>query len=181
VKVLINRNMQHIFFSVINQLDAQNFCFTISLFYASTCFEHIYTYRCDDTRCCIIQFWPPDDEQMCSKHTEAWNKLIVKQKFCASSWLITEINILRCTVNKTSKNAAHCWIALKCCVWIVYHVCIPAVVNTTVWIPIKMDKIRVSIKTVSKVLLWDYRQHYGNRSGNKDRILREWLRKMLLI
>jgi 4-amino-4-deoxy-L-arabinose transferase-like glycosyltransferase len=29
-----------IFISVINQLDAQNFCFTISLFYASTCFEH---------------------------------------------------------------------------------------------------------------------------------------------
>jgi len=29
---------------------------------------------------------------MCSKHVEAWNKLIVKQKFCASSWLITEIN-----------------------------------------------------------------------------------------
>ena len=41
-----------------------------------------HTYRCDDT---------PDDEHMCSKHVEAWNKLIVKQKFCASSWLITEI------------------------------------------------------------------------------------------
>jgi len=40
---------------------------------------------------------------MCSKHLEAWNKLILKQKFCASSWLITEINILRCTVSKTSK------------------------------------------------------------------------------
>jgi len=40
---------------------------------------------------------------MCSKHVEAWNKLIVKQKFCASSWLITEINILRCTVSRTSK------------------------------------------------------------------------------
>jgi len=26
--------------SVINQLDAKNFCFTISLFHASTCFEH---------------------------------------------------------------------------------------------------------------------------------------------
>ena len=39
----------------------------------------------------------------CSKHVEAWNKLIVKQKFCTSSWLITEINILRCTVSKTSK------------------------------------------------------------------------------
>jgi len=63
-----------IFISVINQLDAQNFCFTISLFHVSTCLEH-----------------------MCSKHVETWNKLIVKQKFCASSWLITEINILRCT------------------------------------------------------------------------------------
>jgi len=37
-----------IFISVINQLDAQNFCFTISLFHASSCFEH-----------------------MCSKHEEA--------------------------------------------------------------------------------------------------------------
>jgi len=63
--------------SVINQLDAQNLCFTISLFQA---------------RGCVMQFWPPVDEHMCSKHVEAWNKLIVKQKFCASSWLITEIN-----------------------------------------------------------------------------------------
>ena len=39
-----------------------------------------------------MQFWPPDDEHMCSKHVEAWNKLIVKQKFCASSWLITEMH-----------------------------------------------------------------------------------------
>ena len=40
-----------------------------------------------------MQFWPPDDEHMCSKHLEVWNKLNVKQKFCASSWLITEINL----------------------------------------------------------------------------------------
>jgi len=72
-----------LFISVIIQLDAQHFCFTISLFRDSTCFEH-----------------------MCSKHVEAWNKLIVKQKYCASSWLITEINILRCTVSKTSEH--HC-------------------------------------------------------------------------
>jgi len=46
-----------LFISVINQLDAQNFfCFTISLFHASTCFKH-----------------------MCSKHVEAWNKLILRQ------------------------------------------------------------------------------------------------------
>ena len=63
-----------------------------------------HTYRCDDTRGCVIQFWPPDDEHMCLKHVEAWNKLIVKQKFCASSWLIIKINILRCTVSKTSKH-----------------------------------------------------------------------------
>ena len=62
------------------------------------------TYRCDNTRGCVMQFWPPDDEHICSKHVEVWNKLIVKQKFCASSLLITEINILRCTVSKMSKN-----------------------------------------------------------------------------
>ena len=104
----------------INQLDAQNFCFTISLFHASTCFEHMcsssggqncnnslcyyHTCRCDDTRDCVMQFWPHEDEHMCSKHVEAWNKLIVKQKCCPSSWLITEINIVRCTVSKTSKQ-----------------------------------------------------------------------------
>ena len=44
------------------------------------------TYRCEDTRDCIIQFCPPDGEHMCSKHVEASNKLIVK--FSASSWLI---------------------------------------------------------------------------------------------
>ena len=43
-------------------------------------------YRCDDTRDCIIQFYPPDDEHICSKHVEAWNKLIIK--FSAWSWLI---------------------------------------------------------------------------------------------
>ena len=88
------------------------FVFTISLFRASTCFEHVFiirrsklhyttsgtitsiggrlvlsqsvhetaTYRCDDTRGCVMQFWPPDDEHMCSKHVVAWNKIIVETK-----------------------------------------------------------------------------------------------------
>ena len=64
-------------------------------------YHHIY--RCDDTRGCVMQFWPPDDEHMCSKHVEAWNKLIVKEKLCASNWLITEINILRCRSTKRKK------------------------------------------------------------------------------
>ena len=43
-------------------------------------------FQCDDTRDCNIQFCPPDDQHMCSKHVETWNKLIIK--FSASSWLI---------------------------------------------------------------------------------------------
>ena len=55
------------------------------------------TYWYGDTRGCVMQFWPSDDEHMCSEHVEAWNKLTVKQKFCASSWLITEIkNVIGC-------------------------------------------------------------------------------------
>ena len=53
------------------------------------------TYRCDDTRDSIIQFCPPNDEHMCWKHVEAWNKLIIK--FSASSWLILR-NKLNCLV-----------------------------------------------------------------------------------
>ena len=37
----VRNESEHIFISVINQLDAQKFCFTISLFHASTCFEHL--------------------------------------------------------------------------------------------------------------------------------------------
>jgi len=42
-----------IFISVINQLDAQKFCFTISLFHASTCFEHMCS--SSGRQNCIIQ------------------------------------------------------------------------------------------------------------------------------
>ena len=40
------------------------------------------TYRCDDTRGCVMQFWPPDDKHTCSKYVEAWNKLTVKHILC---------------------------------------------------------------------------------------------------
>jgi len=96
-----------IFISVFNQLDAHNFCFTISLFHASTCFEHhVLIIRRSKLHYTASSIITPigDDEHMCSKHVEAWNILIVKQKLCASSWLNTEINILRCTVSETSKH-----------------------------------------------------------------------------
>ena len=37
-----------------------------------------HLFQCDDIRGCKIQFCPPDDEQMCSKHVEASNKFIIK-------------------------------------------------------------------------------------------------------
>ena len=36
--------------------------------------QHVHrtaTYRFDDTRDCIVKFFPPDDESMFSKHVEA--------------------------------------------------------------------------------------------------------------
>ena len=42
----------------------------------SLLYHHTY-----DTRGCVMQFWPHEDEHMCSKHVKAWNKLIVKQTF----------------------------------------------------------------------------------------------------
>ena len=68
------------------------------------------TCRCDDPRGCVMQFWPLDDEHMCSKHVEAWNKLIVKQKFCASCWVITEIKKMQncpCLTNLTTYSFRH--------------------------------------------------------------------------
>jgi len=49
--------------------------FFISVF--SLWYHH--TYRCDDTR--VMQFWPPDDEHMCLKHVEAWNKTYCETNF----------------------------------------------------------------------------------------------------
>jgi len=54
-------------------------CFTISFI---SCLVHeTATYRSDDTRGCVMQFWPPDDEHMCSKHVEAWNKTYCEINF----------------------------------------------------------------------------------------------------
>ena len=82
-------------------------CFTISFISCRYMFRtHVlfislwyhHTYRFDDTRRCVIQFLPPGDEHMCSKHVENEIKLNVKQKFCASGWFNTEINCLSCYI-----------------------------------------------------------------------------------
>ena len=72
-----DRASQYVYLNI-NQLDALNFI--VSLFHASTCFEHTCSSSGDrnciiqynyDTRGCIVQFWPPNDEHVCSKHVEA--------------------------------------------------------------------------------------------------------------
>ena len=83
------------FISVFNQLDAQNlfhnkfYCMPLNI--SSTCAQHHevkivlhslwyhHTYRCDDG--CVMQFWPPDDEHMYSKHVDAWNKTYCETNF----------------------------------------------------------------------------------------------------
>ena len=78
---------------VTDQLNAPILVFIMTLLYLSTCFEHNRAHHqevkivshsiwhhhtlqavvrctspaeCDDARCCVIQFWPPDDEHGCA-------------------------------------------------------------------------------------------------------------------
>ena len=75
------------------------------------------TYMSDDTRGCVMQFWPPDDEHICSKHVEAWNKTYCKTKILCIKLVNYWVNILRCRVSKTSKfvlfHSIVTWCSLK--------------------------------------------------------------------
>ena len=79
-----DRASQYIIISVFNQLDAQNLFhnkfYFMPLHVSSTCAHH------QEFKIALHSLW--------YHHTyvEAWNKLIVKPKFCPSSWLVTEIN-----------------------------------------------------------------------------------------
>jgi len=112
--------VKNIFIWVFNQLDAQNLFhnkfYLMPLHVSSTCAHHqvviggrlvhqTATYRYDDTRGCVMQFWPPDDEHMVFETCRGMKWNLLWNEFCASSWLNTEINVLRCsTVSKTSKK-----------------------------------------------------------------------------
>jgi len=54
------------------------------------------TYRCDDTRGCIMQFWLPDDDHMGSKNVEAWNKDYCKTKILCIKLVNYWENICNC-------------------------------------------------------------------------------------
>ena len=76
------------FISVINQLDAQNLFhnkfYFMPLHVSSTCAHN------QEVKIALHSFWYHD---IYSWPSRARNKLTVKQKCYASSWLITEINV----------------------------------------------------------------------------------------
>ena len=122
--------------------------FTITLFHASTCFQHMCAssgQNWDYTASGIITpiggrlvhslwertggnaFQPVLSRNLCTRRHRWYQRLcnailsswwwamckniyrhkinlLNKKKFCAASWLIAKINILRCTVSKTSKK-----------------------------------------------------------------------------
>ena len=87
IETFIIQNFKILYLFInINQLDTLNFIIILFHPVLSQSVHGTAICRCDDTRDCIIQFCPPDDEDMCSKYVEASNKLIIK--FSASSWLI---------------------------------------------------------------------------------------------
>ena len=43
--------------------------------------EHMCSKHVEAWNKTYLQFWPPDDEHMCSKHVEAWNKTYCKTNF----------------------------------------------------------------------------------------------------
>jgi len=66
-------------------------CFTVSFISSLYMFRaHVliirrsklhYTASGNGCKGCVMQFWPPDDEHMCSKHVEAWNKTYCETNF----------------------------------------------------------------------------------------------------
>jgi len=74
----------NVFISVFNQLDAQNLFhnkfYFMPLHVSSTC-AHQQEVKTVLHSLWYTQFWPPDDERMCSKHVEAWNKTYCETNF----------------------------------------------------------------------------------------------------
>ena len=86
------KNTYYLVISVINQLDAQNFCFTIGFISCLYMFRaHVLIIRRSKLHYTASGIVTPTGV-MIPEAVEAWNKLILKQKFCAWSWLITDMH-----------------------------------------------------------------------------------------
>ena len=113
--------VQHlsIFILVTDQLDAQNlFCnkFISSLYMFRApcanrqevkivlyCLWYHHTYRCDDTRDCIIQFLPSWRLAHGARNMYRLEINLLENKFCASSWSVTKIIMQLCYSDYHSK------------------------------------------------------------------------------
>ena len=54
---------------------------------------HTEWLQCDDTKCCIIQFWPSHDEHTVLETCRGKQWTYYKTRICALSWLITKITL----------------------------------------------------------------------------------------
>ena len=104
------------FILVINQLDAQN------LFY-NKFISSLYMFRApcahrQEVKIVLYSLWYhhtyrwPSGAQVEAETCRGTKKLVAKAKFCSSSWLISKIYILSCTVSETSKFIGLLWQAL---------------------------------------------------------------------
>ena len=101
IGTLVSMVTMIMFISVINQLDAQHFLFyskSISCLYMfrALCAHH------QEVKIVLHNLWYHHTYRWPSRTQVAKQQLIVKQKFCASSWLINEINIFACFASAIS-------------------------------------------------------------------------------
>ena len=127
----------NIFISVFNQLDAQN------LFH-NKFISCLYMFR---AHVIIIR-----RSKLLYTHVEAWNKLTVKQKFFASSWLNTEINItLIFTTWNTFRSCAMNVIAVRHCTRSRYNTCTCLRFHTYLTDGFPLPNVKVHRKLVQSV------------------------------
>jgi len=89
--------------------------------------------------------WPSRvrDGHMCSKHVEAWNKNLFWNKFCAWSWLNTEINKENC-VSEIS-----------------FEVLIPVQWHTRLWLKISWFNIQLVETTLPRTRVKSLKTFHG--------------------
>ena len=96
---------------IIKHLASSNLYIAVPYTVLSQLQHRTAAYICDDTRCCIIQVWSPDDEHIVLETCRGFQLTYYKTRFFASSWLITKI-----IVQKFKNLFQVSWYLLKCVV-----------------------------------------------------------------
>jgi len=111
-----------------------------------------HTYRC------VMQFWPPDEEHTCSKHAEAWNKLIVKKNLCiklVNYWGKKKVSTI---VTLTTTKREHCSIK-RCFYFINDGICFrckqPASFSSPLYLYLSISTYLVKSSLSVNIILWN--------------------------